>query len=265
MTEDVTLSEPGLETVIVTGGSRGIGAATCRRLARDGAAIVVNYASRADAAQAVVDVIKAAGGQAIAVRGDMSIEADIVALFDTAQGAFGRPLTGVVNNAGILDTMMPLAEMSADRIARVMALNVTGAMLVAREAVRRMARGSKVTAGFGGEGGSVVNVSSRASTMGSPHEFIDYAASKGAIDTLTIGLAKEVAGDGIRVNAVRPGLIATDIHASGGEPGRADRLAANVPLGRVGTPEEVAELIAWLMSPAARYVTGALVDVSGGR
>jgi NAD(P)-dependent dehydrogenase (short-subunit alcohol dehydrogenase family) len=247
---------PGV--MVVTGGGRGIGAATARLAAARGYAVCVNYRSNRAAAEAVVDEVAAAGGRAIAVEGDVARESDVVRLFDTAAQALG-PATVLVNNAGILERQVRLDEMEAERFERVFAINVIGAMLCAREAVRRM------STRHGGRGGSIVNVSSMASRLGSPGEYIDYAASKGAIDTLTIGLAKEVAGEGIRVNAVRPGVIYTEIHASGGEPGRVDRVKSAVPMQRGGQPEEVARAILWLASDESSYSTGTFIDVSGGR
>ncbi len=203
--------------------------------------------------------MKEAGGQAIVVKGDVAREADVVALFDATASAFGT-IHGVVNNAGIIVAPpQPLADMSVERLRRIAEVNVVGALLVAREAVRRMARSR------GGEGGVLVNLSSAAARLGAANEYVDYAASKGALDTLTIGLSREVGGEGIRVAAIRPGLIETDIHASGGQPGRAQRLAGMVPMGRPGSAEEVAETIVWLLSDAASYVNGAILDVTGGR
>lgn len=244
--------------VVVTGASRGIGAATARLATATGFAVAVNFARSREAAEAVVTEIKERGGRAIAVRADVAIEADVKRLFETVEEEFGQ-LSALVNNAGTVERQMRLDEMSLERWERVFATNVAGAFLCSREAVRRM------STRHGGRGGSIVNVSSVASRLGSPGEFIDYAASKGALDTLTIGLAKEVAREGIRVNAVRPGLIRSDIHAASGEPGRAERLKDGVPMGRVGEPEEVAEVILWLLSKGASYVTGSLVDVAAGR
>jgi len=244
--------------VIVTGGSRGIGAATARLAASRGHAVCVNYRSNGSAAAGVVNAISAAGGRAVAVQADVAIEADVVRLFETCDRELGR-VTGLVNNAGILETQMRVEAMDAARLQRVFATNVTGAFMCAREAVKRM------STKHGGAGGAIVNVSSAASRIGGAEEYIDYAASKGAIDTLTIGLAKEVATEGIRVNAVRPGVIKTDIHASGGEPGRVDRVSASVPMRRGGEPDEVAAAILWLLSDAASYTTGAFIEVSGGR
>lgn len=248
----------GNGAVIITGGSRGIGAACARLAARDGWSVCVNYTSNAEAAKAVVADVEAAGAKAIAVQADVSREDDVLRLFKVAADALG-PVTALINNAGILENQMKLEQMSAERFARVFSVNAIGALLCAREAVRVMGTS------HGGNGGVIVNVSSAASRLGSPNEYIDYAASKGAMDTMTIGLAKEVGGDGIRVNAVRPGLILTDIHAASGEPGRAERLAPQVPVGRPGTAEEVAETVVWLMSEKSSYVNGALLDVSGGR
>jgi NAD(P)-dependent dehydrogenase (short-subunit alcohol dehydrogenase family) len=244
--------------MIVTGGGRGIGAATARLAAQRGYAVCVNFVADERAAHAVVDAIRDADGRAIAVRADVSREADVIRLFDETVGQFG-PLTALVNNAGILERQMSVADMEAGRFERVFATNVTGAFLCAREAVRRMSTRR------GGRGGGIVNVSSVAARLGSPGEYVDYAASKGAIDTLTIGLAREVAEDGIRVNAVRPGVIHTEIHARGGEPGRVDRIKAGVPLRRGGEPEEVGRAILWLLSDESSYTTGSFIDVSGGR
>jgi NAD(P)-dependent dehydrogenase (short-subunit alcohol dehydrogenase family) len=243
--------------MVVTGGGRGIGAATARLAARRGYAVCVNYLRNREAAQSVADEIAREGGAARAVAGDVAKEADVLRLFDEA-ATLGR-VSALVNNAGILERHMRLDEMEAARFERVFATNITGSFLCAREAVKRM------STRHGGAGGGIVNVSSMASRLGSPGEYVDYAASKGAIDSLTIGLAKEVAGEGIRVNAVRPGVIYTDIHASGGEPGRVDRVKAAVPMKRGGRPEEVAHAILWLLSPESSYSTGTFIDVSGGR
>jgi len=244
--------------MIVTGGSRGIGAATARLAAERGYAVCVNFVANERAALTVVDEIRDRGGRAIAVRADVAREADIVHLFDEAVKQFG-PLTALVNNAGILERQGRVEDMDVARLERVFTTNITGAFLCAREAVRRMA------VRHGGRGGAIVNVSSMAARLGSPGEYVDYAASKGAIDTFTIGLAREVAEDGIRVNAVRPGVIHTDIHASGGEPGRVDRVKSSVPMKRGGDPEEVARAILWLCSDESSYSTGTFIDVSGGR
>lgn len=246
------------DIMLVTGGSRGIGAATARMAAKRGYDVAVNYARRADAAEEVAEAVRAEGRRAIAVQADMAREAEIVRLFETVDRELGR-LSVLVNNAGILDRQARVTELTAERIARIMQVNVVGAFVAAREAVRRMSTAS------GGPGGAIVNVSSAAARLGGSGEYVDYAASKGAIDTMTVGLAKEVAADGIRVNAVRPGLIETEIHASGGEPGRVERLKGVVPMGRGGSAEEVAEAILWFASAGASYVTGTLLDVSGGR
>ncbi|MEM7274281.1 MAG: SDR family oxidoreductase [Actinomycetota bacterium] len=250
---------------VITGASRGIGAATARRLAADrpDVAQLLTYASDADAAQEVAAEIEAAGATAVTVRADVAEEADVLAAF-AAGDELGR-LWALVNNAGLLFPVRPFVDYDAERIARTMAVNVTGAMLCAREAVRRLSPGGAGETVGGGNGGVIVNVSSRAASFGSPNEFIDYAASKGAIDTMTLGLATEVAGQGIRVNAVRPGLIETEIHASAGVPDRVTRLADRIPMGRGGTADEVAATIVWLLSDDASYVTGALLDVGGGR
>ena len=244
--------------IVVTGGGRGIGAATARLAAEAGYAVCINYRANRKAAESVVEAVRSGGGRAIAVEGDVAREADVVRLFDAAAKELGR-VTALVNNAGILERQCRLDEMEAERFERVFATNVTGALLCAREAVRRM------STRHGGAGGAIVNVSSMASRLGSPGEYIDYAASKGAVDSLTIGLAKEVADEGIRVNAVRPGVIRTEIHASGGEPGRVDRVKSSVPMKRGGEPEEVARAILWLLSDEASYSTGTFIDVSGGR
>lgn len=244
--------------VLITGGSRGIGAATARLAAARGYALCVNYRSNTDAANAVVAAIIDAGGRAIAVQGDVAIESDVVRLFESCDQRLG-PLTALVNNAAILETQTRVEAIDAARLQRVFATNVTGAFVCAREAVKRMSTKR------GGSGGSIVNLSSRAAVLGSPGEYVDYAASKAALDTLTIGLAQEVAAEGIRVNAIRAGIIYTEIHASGGEPGRVDRMKANVPMKRGGTAEEVARAVLWLLSDEASYTTGSFVDVSGGR
>ena len=243
---------------VITGGSRGIGAATARVAATRGYAVCVNYLRNRIAATAVVDAIKAGGGQAIAVAADVAVEADVVRLFATVDAQLGT-VTALVNNAGVLERQMRVDEMDATRLNRIFAANITSAFLCAREAIRRM------STKHGGTGGAIVNVSSAAARLGSPGEYVDYAASKGAIDTFTLGLAREVAAEGIRVNAVRPGVIYTDIHASGGEPGRVDRVKDSVPMKRGGHPEEVANAIMWLLANEASYSTGAFIDVTGGR
>lgn len=244
--------------LLVTGGGRGIGAATARMAARQGWSVAVNYARDSLAADEVVRAIRAEGGQAMSVQADVSDEAQVVTLFERIDARFGR-LTGLVNNAGVVDVSARVDQMDAQRLHRMFDINVIGSMLCAREAVRRM------STLHGGEGGAIVNVSSAASRLGSPGQYVDYAAAKGAIDAFTIGLAKEVAAEGIRVNAVRPGLIETDIHASGGLPNRVRDLAHTVPMQRGGTADEVAQAIVWLLSPAASYTTMTLMDISGGR
>jgi NAD(P)-dependent dehydrogenase (short-subunit alcohol dehydrogenase family) len=239
---------------IVTGGSRGIGREVSLQLAAAGYQVVVNYHSNAGEAERLLREI---GGKSIAVRADISKEDDVLALFEAAD-ALGT-LSVLVNNAGIVDRKARVDEYSAERLTRMFAINITGSFLCAREAVKRM------STRHGGKGGAIVNVSSAAAMIGAPGEYVDYAASKGAIDTFTIGLAKEVAREGIRVNAVRPGLIATDIHASGGQPDRIARMRDVIPMGREGTAEEVANAIVWLASSKASYITGALLNVSGGR
>jgi NAD(P)-dependent dehydrogenase (short-subunit alcohol dehydrogenase family) len=245
------------KVAIITGGSRGIGRATAISAAARGFRIVVGYASNKKAADEVVARIEAMNGKAIAVKCDVAEEKDILALFKAAD-KFGT-LGALVNNAGVVGTTSRVDEMSGERIQRIMAVNVTGSILCAREAVKRM------STKHGGQGGVIVNLSSVAAKLGSPNTYVDYAASKGAIDSFTIGLGHEVAGEGIRVAAIRPGLIDTEIHASGGEPDRAHRLAHHVPMKRVGTSEEIANAIVWLMSEDASYVTSAILDVSGGR
>ena len=247
-----------MSVAVITGAARGIGAATARLAAERGYAVCVNYRANQAAADAVVDDIRRRGGTAIAVAADVADEAAVVRLFATVDSVLG-PVTALVNNAGILERQMRVESMDAARINRVLAVNVTGTLLCAREAIRRM------STAHGGRGGAIVNVSSMASRLGSPGEYVDYAASKGAVDSLTIGLAQEVAQEGIRVNAVRPGIIYTDIHASGGEPGRVDRVKAFVPMRRGGQPDEVARAIVWLLSDQASYSTGTFIDVSGGR
>jgi NAD(P)-dependent dehydrogenase (short-subunit alcohol dehydrogenase family) len=244
--------------LMVTGGGRGIGAATARLAAKRGYAVCVNYRSNRDAAELVVSEIAAAGGRAASVAADVSIEADVVRLFETCDHTLG-PVTGLVNNAGILETQMRVENMDAARLHRIFATNAIGPFLCAREAVRRM------STRHGGTGGAIVNVSSGAARLGAPGEYVDYAASKGALDTLTIGLAREVADEGIRVNGVRAGFIYTELHASGGEPNRVDRVKAHVPMQRGGQANEVARAILWLLSSEASYTTGAFVDVTGGK
>lgn len=246
------------KVVVVTGGSRGIGAATARLAAARGYAVCVNYLQNRAAATAVVDAIRAGGGQAIAVAADVAVEADVVRLFATVDAELGT-LAALVNNAGVLERQMRVDEMDAARLNRILTANVTSAFLCAREAIRRM------STAYGGRGGAIVNLSSAAARLGAPGEYVDYAASKGAIDTFTLGLAREVAAEGIRVNAVRPGVIYTDIHARGGEPGRVDRIRDSVPMKRGGHPEEVANAIMWLLADEASYTTGAFIDVTGGR
>ena len=243
---------------MVTGASRGIGAATARLAAKAGYDVCLNYVRNRDAAEAVAGEVRALGVRAVAVQADVGEEGEAVRLFEECDRSLGR-LTALVNNAGILEHHMRVEEMDGARLQRVMSTNIVGSFLCAREAVRRMSTKR------GGKGGSIVNISSVAARLGAPEEYVDYAASKGAIDTMTIGLAKEVAQEGIRVNAVRPGPIHTDIHASGGEPNRIERIKGAIPMKRGGDPEEVAHAILWFLSDEASYTTGALLDVAGGR
>jgi len=244
--------------MLITGASRGIGAATARLAGQNGYAVCVNYVSNLEQAEQVVKDIEACGAKAIPVQADIADETNVVRLFQTCDQELGT-LSVLINNAAILEPQMRVEEMDAGRIERVLAANVTGAFLCAREAVKRM------STKHGGKGGAIVNVSSMAAKLGGPNEYVDYAASKGAIESMTIGLSQEVAKEGIRVNAVRPGVIYTDIHASGGEPGRVERVGPTLPIGRGGQPEEVAQAILWLASDKASYSTGTFIDVSGGR
>lgn len=246
------------QVILITGSGRGIGAATALLASRRGYAVCINYRNDAAAAEALRAQIEAEGGRAIAVQADVGVEADVLRLFSTIDAELGT-ITALVNNVGVLEQQCRLTEMSAERLQRVFTTNVISYFLCCKEAVRRMSTAS------GGQGGGIVNVSSGASRVGSPNVYIDYAASKGAVDTLTLGLSKEVAGEGIRVNCVRPGLIYTEIHASGGDPDRVARMAASVPMGRGGQPEEIAEAILWLLSPQSSYVSGAIIDAAGAR
>lgn len=246
------------KALLVTGGSRGIGAAIALGAARAGWRVAVNYASNAEAANAVVRAIEAGGGEAFAIRGDVGSEADVLAMFAGVDERFGR-LDGLANNAGVVDRKARVDEMSFARLERMMRVNVIGAMLCAREAVKRM------STLHGGKGGAIVNVTSTAAILGAAGEYVDYAAAKGAVETFTVGLAREVATEGIRVNAVRPGTIDTEIHASGGQPDRAAAMASVIPMKRAGGAEEVAAAVLWLLSGEASYATGAILTVSGGR
>jgi len=244
--------------LMVTGASRGIGAATARLAAKAGYGVCVNYVRSREAAEAVASEARAAGAKAVAIQADVGEEAEVMRLFEECDRALGR-ITALVNNAGILEPHMRVENMDAARLQRVITTNIVGSFLCAREAVKRM------STRHGGQGGSIVNISSAAARLGAPNEYVDYAASKGAIDSMTLGLSKEVAEEGIRVNAVRPGPIHTDIHASGGEPNRIERIKGAIPMKRGGSPEEVANAILWLLSDEASYTTGALLDVAGGR
>jgi NAD(P)-dependent dehydrogenase (short-subunit alcohol dehydrogenase family) len=246
------------KVMVVTGGGRGIGAATARLGAERGYAVAINYRSNREAADSLVEEIRSKGSKAIAVAGDVALEADVLRLFETVDRQLGR-VTALVNNAGIVDRGTRVERMGAERIARMLAVNVTGSFLCAREAVKRM------STRHGGPGGAIVNLSSIAARLGGAGEYVDYAASKGAIDTFTVGLAKEVGPEGIRVTAVRPGIIRTEIHLASGDPARVERIGATAPLQRPGEAEEVARAIVWLLSDEASYMTGALVDVTGGR
>ncbi len=252
------VNQAGTKHILITGGSRGIGRAVALMAGQRGWSVGVNYAGNQKAALETVQAVQKAGGRGIAIQGDVAVEADVVAMFEASEKAFGK-LDGLVNNAGIVAPTADLADMPLERLKRMFDTNVLGSVLCAREAARRM------SIRRGGKGGGIVNLSSVAAKLGSPNLFVDYATSKGAIDTLTIGLSKELGPEGIRVNAVRPGIIETDIHASAGEPDRAARLGPTVPLRRAGTAMEVAESIIWLLSDASSYVNGALIDVAGGR
>jgi NAD(P)-dependent dehydrogenase (short-subunit alcohol dehydrogenase family) len=248
----------GRKVIIITGGSRGIGAATARLAAARGYAVCLSYLKNRAAADAMVQELRAGGAEAMAVAADVAQEADVVRLFAEVDRTFG-PVNALVNNAGVLEQQMRVDEMSAARLAHIFSTNVIGNFLCAREALRRM------STRHGGAGGAIVNVSSTAARLGAPGEYVDYAASKGAIDTFTIGLAKEVGAEQVRVNAVRPGIILTEIHASGGEPGRPERVKDSIPMKRAGDPDEVAAVIMWLLSDEASYTTGAVIDIGGGR
>jgi NAD(P)-dependent dehydrogenase (short-subunit alcohol dehydrogenase family) len=247
-----------MKAILITGASRGIGRAAALLAGARGWSVAVNYADNRQAAEETAGGVRSAGGQAAIMQGDVSSEADVIAMFDAAERAFG-PLDGVVVNAGIIAPGMPLAEMSAERMRRIFEVNVLGAYLCAREAARRLPKSKN------DKGGSIVLMSSVAARLGAPFEYVDYAGSKAALDALTIGLMKELGPEGVRVNAVRPGLIETDIHASAGAPDRAARLGVTAPLGRAGTAAETGEAIIWLLSDASSYVTGAILDVAGGR
>lgn len=246
------------QVLLVTGGSRGIGAATALLAASKGYAVAVNFSANSLAADEVVRQVRAAGGTALTVQADVADEAQVLAMFEKVDAKLGR-VTALVNNAGVVDTTQRIDEQSLARWRRMFEINVYGTLLCAREAVRRM------STRHGGSGGAIVNVSSVAATIGAAGQYVDYAAAKGAVDVFTLGLAREVATEGIRVNAVRPGIIDTDIHASGGQPGRAQRLAPQIPLQRPGTAQEVAHAIVWLLSAEASYATGSILDVTGGR
>ncbi len=245
-------------TLLITGASRGIGAATARLAAQRGWDVAINYTRDAAAAEAVATDVRAAGRRALLLQGDVGVEADVLSLFAAIDREWGA-LTGLVNNAGVVDVAARVDEMSAARIERMFAINVFGTIWCAREAVRRM------STKHGGAGGLIVNLSSAAARLGSPGQYVDYAAAKGAVDAFTLGLAREVATEGIRVNAVRPGIIETDIHASGGQPGRAAQMAPLVPMQRAGSAHEVAQAIVWLLSADSSYTTGTVLDVTGGR
>ncbi|ROS22533.1 SDR family oxidoreductase [Raoultella terrigena] len=247
-----------MTVALISGASRGIGRATALLLAQEGYTVAVNYHHNVNAATEVVNEIIARGGKAIALRADISDEAQVMAMF-AGLDRLGEPLSALVNNAGILFTQSAIEDLNAERINRVLSTNVTGYFLCCREAVKRMSHR------HGGKGGAIVNVSSAAARLGSPGEYVDYAASKGAVDTLTTGLALEVAAQGIRVNGVRPGFIYTEMHASGGEPGRVERVKAALPMQRGGQPEEIAQAIAWLLSDKASYVTGSFLELAGGK
>jgi NAD(P)-dependent dehydrogenase (short-subunit alcohol dehydrogenase family) len=247
-----------MKTILITGAARGIGRATAILCGRQGCAVGVNYAANEAAAQATVAAVEAAGGRAVAIQGDVAIEADVIRMFDTITETFGQP-DGVVINAGIAAPALPLADIPLDRLRRMFDVNVLGAYLCAREAARRLPLDR------GGKGGAVVLISSIAAKLGSPMEFVDYAGSKGAVDTLTIGLAKELGKQGVRVNCIRPGLTETDLQAASGDPDRAKKLGVGTPMGRAAEPEEIAEAIMFLLGDGASYMTGAIIDVSGGR
>lgn len=252
------VSHAGVKHILITGGSRGIGRACAIMAGQRGWSVGVNYAGNEKAALDTVQAVQQAGGRAMAIQGDVAREADVIAMFDSSEKAFGK-LDALINNAGIVGHKQPFVDYSLERLQRMFEVNVLGAYLCAREAARRMSKSR------GGKGGSIVNMSSIAARVGAAGEYVDYAGSKGAVDTMTLGLARELAPDGIRVNAIRPGLIDTEIHASGGQPDRAARLGATTPMGRAGTADEVAEAAIWLIENESDYLTASLIDVAGGR